>query len=307
MAKPFKSEFDLMAEAYGTINRSKQAVINEHTSARSVIGYPPQVVEEGDKPKIDYGPSGEGKEVHPDEAAESTILDMDVYTQEQEEPIRVRSSSESEVEAEFAAKGLTVTQILYPEPGFSDGSDSPDNEQYPEPGVEDAETGNGWSDIKSVELGGKVYELGIDDPNDDGLVIEIEKYRNGYFITGGVYSEPEDYVRDPNNSKEGYGYALTLDGQPMDEDDLWDRDTDHDLRTPDSKMQLDDRGNKVHPDEDAENPAHVRLDGMVHQELFSQLQKALTAVVADLHSNDEMFEVGDVLDYLGSTMKGVEY
>lgn len=241
MAKPFKSEFDLMAEAYGTINRSKQAVINEHTSARSVIGYPPQIVEEGDKPKMDYGPSGEGKEVHPDEAAE---------------------------------------------------------------------TGNGWSDIKSVELGGKVYKIGEDDPNDDGTIIEIEKYRNGYFITAGVYTDPEgegSYHDDRGNPKEGYGYALTLDGQPMDEADLWDRDTDHDLSTPDSKMQLDDRGNKVHPDEDAENPAHARLDGMVDMELFSQLQKTLAAVVADLHSNDEMFEVGDVLDYLGSTMKGVEY
>jgi len=76
--------------------------------------------------------------------------------------------------------------------------------------------------ITKVELGGKVFEIGSDDPNDDGIVIEIEKHANGYFITGGVYSEPEDYVTDPENPKEGYGYALTLDGQPMDEDDLED-------------------------------------------------------------------------------------
>ena len=75
---------------------------------------------------------------------------------------------------------------------------------------------------ESVELGGKLYEVGNDDPNDDGLVIKIEKHPNGYFITGGVYSEPEDFVNDPENPREGYGYALTLDGQPMDEDDLED-------------------------------------------------------------------------------------
>ena len=74
--------------------------------------------------------------------------------------------------------------------------------------------------LESIELGGKLYELGNDDPNDDGIVIQIEKHPNGYFITGGVYSEPEDYVNDPENPREGYGYALSLDGQPMDEDDL---------------------------------------------------------------------------------------
>ena len=76
--------------------------------------------------------------------------------------------------------------------------------------------------LESIELGGKLYEIGNDDPNDDGLVIKIEKHPNGYFITGGVYSEPEDFVNDPENPREGYGYALTLDGQPMDEDDLED-------------------------------------------------------------------------------------
>jgi len=151
MAKPFKSEFDLMAEAYGTINRSKQAVINEHTSARSVIGYPPQLIKED----IDYGPSGEGKQVHPDE--------------------------ESDAEKEKREKG--------------------------------------------------------------------------------ALEDDRDHIEDLKK----------------DEKD----DTEY---------------------EDEENPVHVRLDGMVHQELFSQLQKALTAVVADLHADGEEFEVSDVIDYLGSKM-----
>ena len=46
MAKPFKSEFDRMAETYGTISYKKQAIINEYTSPRSVIGYSPQVINE---------------------------------------------------------------------------------------------------------------------------------------------------------------------------------------------------------------------------------------------------------------------
>ena len=74
--------------------------------------------------------------------------------------------------------------------------------------------------IDSIKLGGKLYEVGNDDPNDDGLIIDIEKRANGYFITGGVYSEPEDFVNDPGKPKEGYGYALDLDGNPMEADDL---------------------------------------------------------------------------------------
>ena len=42
MAKPFKSEFDLMAEAYGTISYKNQRLINEDKAGRRVIGYPPQ-------------------------------------------------------------------------------------------------------------------------------------------------------------------------------------------------------------------------------------------------------------------------
>ena len=41
MSKPFKSQFDLMAEAYGNVNYSKQRIINEDTAGKTVIGYPP--------------------------------------------------------------------------------------------------------------------------------------------------------------------------------------------------------------------------------------------------------------------------
>ena len=46
MAKPFKSQFDLMAEAYSTISYKNQRLINEDKAGRRVIGYPPQLVTE---------------------------------------------------------------------------------------------------------------------------------------------------------------------------------------------------------------------------------------------------------------------
>ena len=141
MAKPFKSEYDLMAEAYGNISYNKQQLINEDKAGRRVRG----------------------------------------YTQQQ---------------------GQLITE--------AEGT--------------------------TLEIGGQTYTVGEQDPNDDGTIIEIEKHRNGYFITGGEYTDMQgegSYADDRDNPKVGYGYALTLDGKPMDEDDLEDRDMDHDLSTVD--------------------------------------------------------------------------
>lgn len=70
--------------------------------------------------------------------------------------------------------------------------------------------------LKKLTVGGKTYEKGADDPNDDGKIESIEKYPNGYYITGGVYS---DYGYG-DDAKEGYGYAIDLNGDEMDEEDL---------------------------------------------------------------------------------------
>ena len=70
--------------------------------------------------------------------------------------------------------------------------------------------------LKKLTVGGKTYEIGDFDPNDDGRIESIEKYPNGYFITGGVYS---DYG-DGDDPKEGYGYAIDLKGNEIDEEDL---------------------------------------------------------------------------------------
>jgi len=70
--------------------------------------------------------------------------------------------------------------------------------------------------LKKLTIGGKTYEKGDFDPNDDGRIMSIEKYPNGYFITGGVYS---DYG-DGDGPKEGYGYAIDLKGNEMEEEDL---------------------------------------------------------------------------------------
>lgn len=70
--------------------------------------------------------------------------------------------------------------------------------------------------LKKLKLGGKTYEIGDFDPNDDGRIESIEKYPNGYYITGGIYS---DYG-DGDGPKQGYGYAIDLKGNEMDEEDL---------------------------------------------------------------------------------------
>jgi len=70
--------------------------------------------------------------------------------------------------------------------------------------------------LKKLTVGGKTYEKGDFDPNDDGRIMSIEKYPNGYYIQGGIYS---DYG-DGDGPKEGYGYAIDLKGNEMDEEDL---------------------------------------------------------------------------------------
>ncbi len=78
--------------------------------------------------------------------------------------------------------------------------------------------------LESVELGGDLYEVGAPDPsNESELVISIVKHANGYMITTGQFSSPEDFTRKgPDSAIEAGGYALTLDGKLMKEDDLKD-------------------------------------------------------------------------------------
>ena len=85
-----------------------------------------------------------------------------------------------------------------------------DKEQFAKNMIEDEE---GGMRLKELEIGGHRYEVGVDDPHDDGIVIDIEKNKNGYTITGAVYSDPMDYYEDPNDMKEGYRYAIDQDGK----------------------------------------------------------------------------------------------
>jgi len=77
-------------------------------------------------------------------------------------------------------------------------------------------TSKGSVKLKKLTKGGKTYEIGDFDPNDDGRIETIEKYTNGYAITGGIYS---DYG-DGDAPKETYIYAIDFDGNEMDEEDL---------------------------------------------------------------------------------------
>ena len=76
-----------------------------------------------------------------------------------------------------------------------------------------AKTQDTTNGLQELEIGGHRYEVGEDDPHDDGIVIDIEKNKNGYTITGAVYSDPMDYIDDPDNPKEGYRYAIDQDGK----------------------------------------------------------------------------------------------
>ena len=77
-------------------------------------------------------------------------------------------------------------------------------------------TGKDGKKLKKAIIGGETYEIGDSDPNDDGRIETIEKYANGYAITGGIYS---DYG-DGDDAKETYIYAIDFDGNEMDEEDL---------------------------------------------------------------------------------------
>jgi hypothetical protein len=73
--------------------------------------------------------------------------------------------------------------------------------------------------VKKVTAGGITYKVGDDDPEDEGIIMYIDKHKNGYFITGGTFRDPHDYAEgeEPN---EGYGYAIDFEGNRIDEDDL---------------------------------------------------------------------------------------
>ena len=74
MSKPFKSQFDLMAEAYGNINYSKQKLINEDTAGKTVIGYPPSADTEEDYEEP--GPQL-GGDIDPGEGPDYDIADVE--------------------------------------------------------------------------------------------------------------------------------------------------------------------------------------------------------------------------------------
>tara|TARA_R110002020_G_scaffold137796_1_gene307361 strand:- start:168 stop:1730 length:1563 start_codon:yes stop_codon:yes gene_type:complete len=74
------------------------------------------------------------------------------------------------------------------------------------------------SSIK-LSLAGKEYFIGVDDPNDDGIITDIEKHQNGYMIYGGVFHDEQEFW-DGEEPKEGYMYAIDFNGELMDEDDL---------------------------------------------------------------------------------------
>ena len=62
------------------------------------------------------------------------------------------------------------------------------------------------TDIKAVTFpNGRTFEVGGDDPHDDGIVIAITSLENGFEITG-------------SNRIEGYSYTINENGIPVEEE-----------------------------------------------------------------------------------------
>jgi hypothetical protein len=72
---------------------------------------------------------------------------------------------------------------------------------------ENKEVPHAQNTLHSVTIGNTTYEVGGQDPNDDGIIITIEKHPNGYFIVGQAGAE-------------GYGYGLDFEGTMVEEDTL---------------------------------------------------------------------------------------
>ena len=77
------------------------------------------------------------------------------------------------------------------------------------------------NNLKKVTVAGTTYEVGSDDPNDDGTIITIEKHPKGYFIMG-------------QSGDEGYGYGVDMEGNVVDEDGIMEVDDDPDKETIDT-------------------------------------------------------------------------
>jgi hypothetical protein len=208
------------------------------------------------------------------------------------------------VEAEFAAKGLTVTQILYPEPGFSDGSDSPDNEQYPEPGVEDAETAAGGNFKNSV-----VFQL--EGPLSMGVNILARNVNQAEAGLSGRHETEEVNGMVLLSDDDGKG-ILFYNGRELDQTGLEnalkafdneisdeDRDADPYRHAGMTATEAEDRDADPYRHENAENPIHARLDGMIDQDLLVVAQNALQEILDDLHRHGEDFDGAEVGGFVG--------
>lgn len=63
------------------------------------------------------------------------------------------------------------------------------------------------NNLKKVVVAGITYEVGSDDPNDEGTIIAIEKHPKGYFIMG-------------QSGREGYGYGVDFEGNQVDQEEV---------------------------------------------------------------------------------------
>ncbi len=140
--------------------------------------------------------------------------------------------------------------------------------------------------ITEIELGGDLYEVGGPDPsNESELIISIEKHSNGYMITTGEFSSPEDFVtKGPDSAVEAGGYALSLDGKLMEEDDLEDG-LGH---VEDAEDNEGESGFTSAQKEELEDIVHAVLNKREHEERVASHE--------DAEGEHAGYSVGDMID-----------
>lgn len=334
MAKPFKSEFDLMAEAYGTVNHDNQDIINEDTAAKSVRGYFPTakralVIKEanmfGDYEDVS---SDEPTEELTDEPTddntdgEGTVtvqLELDKDT-----AVKLHTDLMDEVEGEVTSEEPVEGDVADEEPVEGEVA-SEDAESFDKEPIEMIEShiakanlnismaGEIAADAASPAVNKRAGELGAN----------IQKQINNFMDN---FGPEEDAEGDAFDRLEGlYNTDLMKTFINTSNELVKDIKNEEPFETEDihkflahkmSEFKSEDgeaaeavvdygpsgEGKPVHPDESNESDMNSRLDGMVDQNLLRVAQGAIYNVLKDLHADGEEFELNDVANFIATSL-----
>ena len=271
MAKPFKSEFDLMAEAYGTISYKNQRLINEDKAGRRVIGYPPQqgqLINESVNGEVLAACKQRAVELGGPQAvttkAGMAVGCKSIYDEYSEGGDKEKAEIAFSLHHHFdeqAKGGFERTVYKAGEVGVEDGEsyDDPHQAALAEPAVKAA--GPTLASTQAARAEPIVRGSGsFEDRNLNQHELAMAKAKGG--------------IEDAEGTEDKVDYGPSGEGKP------------------------------VHPDEAAESVPGMnsRIDGMIDRDALGAAQAALQNILADLHANGEEFEADDVAAFIASTL-----